>query len=75
MPRKTRPVRLGPWIIGGGNPIRVQSMTTTDTRDAEATLRQIETLERVGCEIVRVAVPDQEAAVSLGAIKKRQEFR
>jgi len=71
MPRKTRPVRLGPWIIGGGNPIRVQSMTTTDTRDAEATLRQIETLERVGCEIVRVAVPDQEAAVSLGAIKKR----
>ena len=71
MPRKTRPVRLGPWIIGGGNPIRVQSMTTTDTRDAEATLRQIEALERVGCEIVRVAVPDQEAAVSLGAIKKR----
>lgn len=71
MSRKSRPVRLGPWIIGAGNPIRVQSMTTTDTRNVEATIRQIESLERVGCEIVRVAVPDQEAAISLGVIKKR----
>lgn len=71
MTRPTKTIRLGPWLIGGGNPVRVQSMTTTDTRNIAETINQVQSLERVGCEIVRVAVPDQEAAVSLGAIKKK----
>ena len=61
----TRPVQIGNVTIGGGAPIAVQSMTNTDTRDAGATLRQIQELAAAGCEIVRVAVVDQEAAASL----------
>ena len=55
-------VRLGPLKIGGGNPVMVQSMTNTDTRDVEATLGQIGRLVERGCEAVRVAVPDDRAA-------------
>lgn len=62
---------LGPVAIGGGSPISVQSMTKTDTRDTAATLRQIRALARAGCEIVRVAVPDMEAARALGEISNR----
>ena len=62
---KPRRVQIGDVTIGGGAPIAVQSMTNTDTRDAGATLRQIQELAAAGCEIVRVAVVDQEAAASL----------
>lgn len=69
--RKTRRIYVGDVSIGDGAPIRVQSMTKTDTKDVRATVRQIKQLERVGCEIVRVAVPDMEAAKVLGEIKKK----
>ncbi len=59
--RKTRPVRVGSVPIGGGAPISIQSMTTTDTRDAAATLAQIERLAQAGCEIVRCAIPRADA--------------
>lgn len=67
--RKTKEVNIGGVRIGGENPIRVQSMCTTDTRDVEATVRQIHELEKAGCEIVRVAVPDEKAAHALRKIK------
>jgi len=67
----TRRVKVGQVAIGGGAPVSVQSMTTTDTRDVEATVAQIEALEAAGCEIVRVAVPDKVAAAALGRIKSR----
>ena len=69
--RKTRPVKIGQVIIGGKAPISVQSMCSTDTRDVKSTVRQIRELEEVGCEIIRVAVPDMEAAKVLGKIKKQ----
>ena len=62
---------MGGVEIGGGAPVAVQSMTNTDTRDHEATSAQIERLARAGCEVARVAVPDEEAARALGLIKKR----
>jgi (E)-4-hydroxy-3-methylbut-2-enyl-diphosphate synthase len=65
-----REVRIGDVVIGGNHPVAVQSMTTTDTRDARATLDQIHRLEEAGCEIIRVAVPDDEAAAALHEIKK-----
>jgi (E)-4-hydroxy-3-methylbut-2-enyl-diphosphate synthase len=65
-----REVRIGSVTIGGNHPVAVQSMTLTDTRDVGATLDQIHRLEEAGCEIVRVAVPDDEAAAALPAIKK-----
>ncbi len=68
--RKTNVVYVGSVGIGGDFPIRVQSMTNTDTRDIEATLRQIYTLAEAGCEIVRVALPDEKAVVSLKEIVK-----
>jgi (E)-4-hydroxy-3-methylbut-2-enyl-diphosphate synthase len=71
MRRKTRQIHIGNVAIGGDAPIAVQSMTTTYTRDVESTLAQIYRLEEVGCEIVRVAVPEMEDAVMLGEIKKR----
>jgi len=64
-------VKVGPYKLGGDNPIRVQSMCMTDTRNVEATVRQILELEKVGCEIIRVAVPDMEAARAIGKIKKK----
>jgi (E)-4-hydroxy-3-methylbut-2-enyl-diphosphate synthase len=68
---KTRAVRVGSVRIGGGNPVAVQSMTNTDTRDAEATIAQILALEEAGCEIVRAAVPDEESALAFRGIKDR----
>jgi len=66
-----RAVMVGGVQIGGDTPIVVQSMTTTDTRDIAATVAQIERLQCAGCEIVRVAVPDLEAAKALPEIKRR----
>ncbi len=67
--KNSRPVFLGDVQIGGGAPVVVQSMTCTDTRDAVATVAQIRALEAAGCEVVRVAVPDREAAARLAEIK------
>jgi (E)-4-hydroxy-3-methylbut-2-enyl-diphosphate synthase len=66
--RKTRALHVGDVQIGGGAPIRVQSMTTSDTRDPKATLDQIAELADAGCEIVRIAVPDRVAAAALPEI-------
>lgn len=68
--RKTRIVNIGDVAIGGDNPIAIQSMCNTDTRDARATINQIKELEEAGCEIIRVAVPDMQAAEAIGEIKK-----
>src|SRR6476646_9487167 len=68
---KTREVKVGPVVVGGDNPIWVQSMTTPDTHDLEATVEQIHRLEEAGCEIVRVTVPKPEDAAVLGEIKRR----
>jgi (E)-4-hydroxy-3-methylbut-2-enyl-diphosphate synthase len=68
--KRTRQLSLGGVTIGGGAPIVVQSMTNTDTRKTSPTVRQIRQLEKLGCEIVRVAVPDREAARNLAAIKR-----
>ncbi len=69
--RKTRQIYVGNVPLGGDAPIVVQSMTKTDTRDISATVEQIKQLEKEGCEIVRVAVPDQEAAEKLSEIKRQ----
>ncbi len=69
--RVTKPVFVGGVQVGGDAPISVQSMTKTDTRDVAATVREIKELEEAGCEIIRSAVPDMEAAQALGAIKKQ----
>lgn len=67
---RKRCVSVGGVKIGGGNPISIQSMTNTDTRDAKSTISQILRLEEAGCEIIRAAVPDMEAAQTIGKIKK-----
>lgn len=69
--RKTRTIQAGSIAIGGDSLISVQSMTNTDTRDVESTTAQIHRLESAGCEIVRLAVPDMEAAEKIKEIKKR----
>jgi (E)-4-hydroxy-3-methylbut-2-enyl-diphosphate synthase len=69
--RPTRTIRLGDLAIGGGAPVRVQSMTTTRTADVNATLQQIASLVATGCEVVRVAVPHWEDAEALSAIAAR----
>ena len=66
--RKTRPISVGGVLIGGAHPLVVQSMTSTDTRNVPATLRQIRGLKKAGCELVRVAVPDQGALEGLAEI-------
>ncbi|WP_010252255.1 flavodoxin-dependent (E)-4-hydroxy-3-methylbut-2-enyl-diphosphate synthase [Acetivibrio cellulolyticus] len=68
--KKTKKIRIGDTFIGGDSPITVQSMTNTDTRNALATVNQIKRLEDEGCSIVRVAVPDNEAAEAIRDIKK-----
>ncbi len=68
--KSTREVFVGSVGIGGDNPIRIQSMTNTDTRDAHSTLEQIKKLAGAGCEIVRLAVPDGSSAFALEEIKK-----
>jgi len=66
----TRIVKIGNRVIGGGNPILIQSMTNTKTEDIKATIEQIQRLEAAGCEIVRCSVPSSEAAAALAEIKK-----
>lgn len=67
----TREIRIGNKVIGGENPILIQSMTNTRTEDVEATVAQILQLESAGCEIVRCTVPTEEAAKAIGEIKKQ----
>jgi (E)-4-hydroxy-3-methylbut-2-enyl-diphosphate synthase len=69
--RVSKAIRIGDVTVGGDAPIVVQSMTKTDTRDVAATVRQIKGLEECGCEIIRSAVPDMEAAIALSGIKKQ----
>ncbi len=69
--RVTKPIYIGGVKVGGDAPVTVQSMTKTDTRDVAATVRQIKELEEVGCEIIRSAVPDMEAAKAIPEIKKQ----
>ncbi len=69
--RTTRQIHVGDVAIGGGAPITVQSMTNTDTSDVQATVDQIHRLEEAGCELIRVAVPDLEAAGAIRAIRER----
>jgi len=71
MERNSRQIELGGVKVGGGAPVTVQSMTKTDTRDIAATVEQIKSLEKAGCDIVRLAVPDMDAAKSLGEIIKQ----
>lgn len=67
---KTRIIRIGDRVIGGGNPVLIQSMCNTKTQDVESTVSQIKALTEAGCDIIRVAVPDMEAAAALKQIKK-----
>ena len=69
--RITREVRIGDVVIGGNNPIAIQSMTNTKTEDVDATVAQIEKLTAAGCEVIRCAVPDEAAAKALSEIKRR----
>ncbi len=68
--KKTNEVKIGGIAIGGENKIAIQSMTNTDTKDFEATLAQIQALERAGCDIVRITVPDLEAAETVKKLKR-----
>ncbi len=67
----TRVIKIGDKVIGGGNPVLIQSMTNTRTEDVRATVEQIRRLQSAGCEIVRVTVPTEEAATALREIKKQ----
>ena len=67
----TKVIKIGNRVIGGGNPILIQSMTNTKTEDVEATVAQILSLEKAGCDIIRCAVPTMEAAEALSQIKKQ----
>ncbi len=67
----TKVIRIGDKVIGGGNPVLIQSMCNTKTEDTEATVNQILKLEAAGCDIIRVAVPTMEAAAALRTIKKQ----
>ena len=69
--KKTRAIDIGGVAIGGGAPVIVQSMTSCDTRDVRATVAQITRLEKAGCEIIRVAVPDEKAASAIGEIRPK----
>lgn len=71
---KKKQIRCGRVLIGGGAPVSVQSMTNVDSRDEAALLRQIGDLAAAGCDIVRIAIPDMEAAETLGRIRKQTEM-
>lgn len=71
MREQTKVIKIGDKVIGGGNPILIQSMTNTKTEDVESTVKQILELEAAGCDIIRCAVPTMEAAKALSDIKKR----
>ena len=68
---KTRSIKIGPYTMGGNNKVYIQSMTNTYTKDVEATVKQIHTLEKAGCEIIRVAVLDMVDAQAIEEIKKQ----
>lgn len=68
---ETKVVKIGDRIIGGNNPILIQSMTNTKTEDITATVQQINELTELGCDIIRCAVPTMEAAGALKEIKKQ----
>ncbi|MGH7848935.1 MAG: flavodoxin-dependent (E)-4-hydroxy-3-methylbut-2-enyl-diphosphate synthase [Thermodesulfobacteriota bacterium] len=72
--RNSRQINIGGIRVGGGAPVTVQSMTKTDTRDVAATVAQIKSLEKAGCDIIRLAVPDMDAALALGKIKKQTKI-
>lgn len=67
----TKEIKIGNKVIGSGNPILIQSMTNTKTQDVKATVAQIQSLTKAGCDIIRCAVPDMEAARALAEIKKQ----
>ena len=69
--RITHEVNIGGVVIGGNNPIAIQSMTNTKTTDVKGSVEQILALEKVGCEIIRMTVPTIEAAMALPEIKKQ----
>tara|TARA_Y100000768_G_scaffold216242_1_gene162976 strand:+ start:416 stop:1489 length:1074 start_codon:yes stop_codon:yes gene_type:complete len=71
--RKTREVKIGDLIIGGEHAVTVQSMTTTKTDDINGTLKEVERLEEAGCHIIRITVPNKQAAKALYEIKKRMK--
>src|SRR4051812_11642676 len=71
--RESKAVKVRNIQIGGGAPVSVQSMTKTDTTDVDATIKQIEEMTKAGCEIVRIAVPDDDAAAALHKIRKRTD--
>ena len=68
--RRSKEVGIGNVVIGNGHPIAVQSMTNTKTKDVQATILQIQELTKAGCDIIRVAVPDEESALAIREIKK-----
>lgn len=72
--RDTKEVKIGNRVIGGGNPVLIQSMTNTKTEDVVATVAQIQALTAIGCDIIRCAVPTMEAAEALTEIKKQIEI-
>ena len=72
---KSRVIKVGSVLIGGGNPVLIQSMTNTDTRDAAATVQQILELENAGCEIIRCSVPSEKADYALNEIKDKIHIR
>ena len=69
--RVSRVINIGDLKLGGDNPIRVQSMTTTNTQDVEATVKQSLALAEAGCEIIRITAPNKKAATALGEISRR----
>jgi (E)-4-hydroxy-3-methylbut-2-enyl-diphosphate synthase len=72
--RTTKKVYIGEVPIGGGSPIAVESMTKTNTTDVKATVREIKKLEKIGCDLVRIAVPDYDAAEALASIKAKTKM-
>ena len=72
--KETKVINIGGRKIGGGNPVAIQSMTNTKTEDVESTVAQILALEKAGCEIIRCAVPNMEAAQALQEIRNRSIF-
>src|SRR5712691_6964727 len=67
--KPTRQVMIGNVLVGGGAPVAVQSMCSSDTRDVDTTMAQINAMEQAGCEIVRLAVPTKESAEGFGEIR------
>ena len=74
MSMNTRQIFAGGVAIGGGAPIVVQSMCNTDTRDVKNSINQIKALEQAGCQVVRLAIPDMEAARAIGEIVRRSNL-